>query len=230
MNIAILDGVVIAVVFISAILAMFRGFVREILSIAAWVAAAVLAYLFYGELLPYVSQYVDNQTVAIGLSAAGIFLVSLIVVSLITMKISDYVMDSPIGALDRLLGFVFGAARGVLLVVVAVIFFNWLVDEPNRPSWVTQAASYPQLSELGDRLLAVIPDDPESAIRGAFEGGSDNPASAPTTSTPTQTAPAPTTTTPGQQSQIDQLIDATSGNGSSTTPAPTTGTTSGSNN
>ncbi len=124
MNIAILDGVVIAVVLISALLAMFRGFVREVLSIAAWVAAAILAYLFYEDLLPFISQYVDNRTIAIGISAAAIFLVSLIIVSLITMKISDYVMDSPVGAVDRLLGFVFGVARGVLLVVVAVIFLS----------------------------------------------------------------------------------------------------------
>lgn len=173
MNIAILDGVVIAVVLISAILAMFRGFVREVLSIAAWVAAAVLAYLFYEQLLPYVSQYIDKTEIAIGVSAAAIFLVSLIVVSLITMKISDFVMDSPVGAIDRLLGFIFGAARGILLVVVAVIFFNWLVDAENRPAWVTTAATYPELSELGDKLLAAIPDDPESAIRGAFEGAGE---------------------------------------------------------
>lgn len=170
MNIAILDGVVIAVIFISAILAMFRGFVREVLSIAAWVAAAILAYVFYADLLPYVSEYVANPSVAVGLSAAAVFLVSLIVVSLITMKISDFVMDSPVGALDRLIGFIFGAARGLLLVVVAVIFFNWLVEQPNRPAWVTTAASYPQLSQLGNQLLTAIPDDPENAIRGVIEG------------------------------------------------------------
>ena len=143
MELAILDGVVAAVVLISALLAMFRGFVREVLSIAAWVAAAILAYLFYEDLLPYVAEYVSNPTVAIIISAAAIFLVSLIVVSLITMRISDFVMDSPVGALDRLLGFIFGAARGVLLLVVAALFFNYLVDEPDRPEWVTTAMSYP---------------------------------------------------------------------------------------
>lgn len=173
MNIAILDGVVIAVVAISALLAMFRGFVREVLSIAAWVAAAVLAFLFYEELVPYVTEYVNNRAIAVGLSAAAIFLVSLIVVSLITMKISDFVMDSPVGTLDRLLGLLFGAARGVLLVVVAVIFFNWLVDSENRPAWVTEATLYPQLAAWGDVLLDAIPDDPEAAIRGAFEDANE---------------------------------------------------------
>ena len=170
MELAILDGVVAAVVLISALLAMFRGFVREVLSIAAWVAAAILAYLFYEDLLPYVAEYVSNPTVAIIISAAAIFLVSLIVVSLITMRISDFVMDSPVGALDRLLGFIFGAARGVLLLVVAALFFNYLVDEPDRPEWVTTAMSYPELSRLSEQLLAAIPDDPEAAIRGALEG------------------------------------------------------------
>ncbi|WP_108659739.1 CvpA family protein [Acuticoccus kandeliae] len=219
MNIAILDGVVIAVVLISALLAMFRGFVREVLSIAAWVAAAILAYLFYEDLLPFVSQYVDNRTIAIGVSAAAIFLVSLIIVSLITMKISDFVMDSPVGALDRLIGFVFGAARGLLLVVVAVIFFNWLVDEANRPAWVTTAVSYERLSNLGEELLAAIPDDPEAAIRGAFEPEETTPAStAPATPAPV-TTPAPATTTPAP--------DATAPTSPApTAPAPSTDTSS----
>lgn len=230
MNIAILDGVVIAVVFISAILAMFRGFVREVLSIAAWVAAALLAYLFYEQLTPFMSQYVNNQAIAIGLSAAAIFLVSLIVVSLITMKISDFVMDSPIGPLDRLLGFLFGAARGVLLVVVAVIFFNWLVDEENRPAWVTNAMTYPELSSLGDQLLAAIPDDPEAAIRGAFE--EEEAPAAPAPAAPAAT-PAPTTTpapatqaapaAPAPQTDSDglnQLIDGATGTDGTSTIAP----------
>ncbi|MEM8550865.1 MAG: CvpA family protein [Pseudomonadota bacterium] len=206
MNFAILDGVVIAVVFLSAILAMFRGFVREILSIAAWVAAALLAYLFYEQLVPFVSQYVDNPTIAIGLSAAAIFLVSLIVVSLITMKISDFVMDSPIGALDRFLGFLFGAARGLLLVVVAVIFFNWLVDEENRPAWVTTAMTYPELSQLGEQLLDAIPDDPEAAIRGAFEEEAPERVN----------QPGDTGVEQNNREGLNQLIDGATGNNDGT--------------
>lgn len=207
MNIAILDGVVLAVVLISALLAMFRGFVREVLSIAAWVAAAILAYLFYDDLTPYIGQYVDSRSVAVGLAAAAVFLVSLIVVSLITMKISDFVMDSPVGALDRLLGFIFGAARGLLLVVVAVIFFNWLVDAANRPQWVTTAVSYPQLSKWGEDLLNVIPDDPEGAIRGAFDDGAE-----PTGPAEPAGPAGPQPLEPNEQDQLDQLLDSTDPN------------------
>ena len=213
MNFAILDGVVVAVIFISAVLAMFRGFVREVLSIAAWVVAAILAYAFYEDLVPYVLQYVDNRSLAVGISAGGIFLVSLIVVSLITMKISDFVMDSPVGSLDRLIGFIFGAARGLLLVVVAVIFFNWLVDETSRPQWVTTAASYPQLSQLGQDLLAAIPDDPERAIRGAFEPEAAGSPDAPTAPTAPIEADAPPDTgvaetdTPVELDRTGEAVD-----------------------
>jgi len=220
MNIAILDGVVVAVVLVSAILAMFRGFVREVLSIAAWVAAAILAYLFYEELVPYVSQYIDNPTIAIGVSAAAIFLVSLIIVSLITMKISDFVMDSPVGPIDRLLGFIFGAARGILLAVVAVIFFNWLVDAQNRPAWVTTAATYPELSRLGDRLLSAIPDDPESAIRDAFEGAGE---AMQDTGEAVENAAEPagtSTVTPQNREGLDQLIDGAADNSTVIAPTP----------
>jgi membrane protein required for colicin V production len=153
------------------------------------------------------------------LSAAAIFLVSLIVVSLITMKISDFVMDSPVGVVDRLFGFAFGAARGVLLAVVAVIFFNWLVDDANRPQWVTAAVTYPELSRLGEELLSAIPDDPEAAIRGAFE---EEPGGAGRTGGSAGGQAAPTNYDEQQQQQIDQLIDATQGeNGGQTTDETT---------
>lgn len=222
MNIAILDGVVIAVILISAILAMIRGFVREVLSIAAWVAAAILAYLFYPEVLPYVTQHVTTQeTLAIALSAAAIFLVALIVVSIITMKISDFVMDSPVGVLDRLLGLAFGAARGLLLVVVATIVFNYVLDEGDRPDWVVTSVSYPELTELGSQLLALFPEDPETAIRGLFDE-TDNAAST------GAAAPAAPTLEPQQQEELQQLFDAQD-NGT-TTGGATGGTDTGAQN
>lgn len=124
MPITILDGILLVIMFLSAILAMIRGFVREVLSIASWVAAAIAAFLLYKQVLPFVQQYIAQENVALGVSVAGVFLITLILVSYITMRISDFVLDSRIGALDRSLGFVFGALRGLLLVVVAMLFFK----------------------------------------------------------------------------------------------------------
>lgn len=164
MPITPLDGILLVIMLISAVLAMIRGFVREVLSIASWVAAAVAAYLLYERVLPYAKQYISHDLVALGASVAVIFLVTLVIVSYITMRISDFVLDSRIGALDRTLGFVFGAVRGMLLVVVGMMFFNWFVHPDQQPGWILQAKSRPILLSIGERLVAVLPEDPEQAI------------------------------------------------------------------
>ncbi|MGH0003206.1 CvpA family protein [Pseudovibrio ascidiaceicola] len=174
MPITLLDGILLVIMLISGVLAMIRGFVREVLSIASWVAAAVAAYLFYGSLKPFVLQHVTNDTLATAIAAGAVFLVTLIVVSYITMRISDFVLDSRIGALDRTLGFVFGAARGFLLVVVALLFFNWFVPEPRQPNWIMDAKSRHLLVTSGQSLVAALPEDPERAIMDQIrkQGGS----------------------------------------------------------
>jgi len=186
MSVTLLDGLIVVIVLLSAVLAMIRGFVREVLSIASWVAAAVAAYAFYEQLLPITKQYVSNEHIALGLTIAAIFFVTLIIVSIITMKISDFVIDSKIGILDRSLGFVFGAARGLLLVVVAMLFFNWLVPPAQQPTWVAAAKSKPMLDDLGTKLIAVLPAGPDAAILEKIRPGTPEPV------TP-QTGPVPRT-------------------------------------
>lgn len=165
MPITIFDGIVIGVVLFSAVLAMVRGFSREILSIVSWGGSAAAAYYFYPTLLPYAKRYTDDDRIAIVGSAAVVFLIALIVISFITMKIADFIIDSRIGALDRTLGFLFGAARGVLLLVVAVAFWNWLVDPAHRPDWVNNAKSKPLLDSLVVKLEAALPDQFAQMIR-----------------------------------------------------------------
>ncbi len=170
MPITLLDGILIVIMLISALLAMIRGFVREVLSIAAWLAAAAAAFFFYDDILPFVEQQIAHKQIALAVAAAGVFLVTLLVVSFITMRISDFVLDSRIGALDRTLGFVFGAARGLLLVVVGMLFFNWfLPDEEMQPTWVAGAKSKPLLNAVGGRLMAALPEDPERDILEQFQ-------------------------------------------------------------
>lgn len=170
MPVTVLDIIVVVVVLISAILAMVRGFVREVLSVASWVAAAAAAYFFYKPVVPYVSPYFDSQTVSIVVAAAAIFFVALIIASYITMKIADFVIDSRIGAVDRVLGFIFGAVRGILIVVIALLFFGWLVPHP--PNWITAARTKPVLDDLGQRLMAALPEDAEAWITDKL-GGDD---------------------------------------------------------
>lgn len=175
MPITIFDGIVIAVVLFSALLAMVRGFSREILSIASWGGSVAAAYYLYPVLLPYARNYTDDDKIAIAGSAGVVFLVSLIVISFITSRIADFIIDSRIGALDRTLGFLFGAARGVLLVVVAMLFFNWLVPT-NQPDWVTNAKSKPMLDSFGQQLIELLPADPDKSLIEKLKPKADAPA------------------------------------------------------
>jgi membrane protein required for colicin V production len=163
MPVSPLDLAVLAIILVSALLASVRGFTREVLAIVSWAAAAVAALYFHPQVLPYTKQYISNPTVALIAAIAAVFLVSLIVVSLITVKISDFILDSKIGPLDRSLGFLFGAARGALIAVVAFMFFTWLIPDKGQPAWVKDSRTRPLLESSGQALVSLLPDDPESA-------------------------------------------------------------------
>ena len=160
----VLDFWLLAVMLVSGVLAMVRGFMREVLSIASWVIAAVVTLYGYSRVLPFVKQYIQQDLLATGIAVGGLFLLTLLIVSLFTVKISDLVLDSRIGALDRTLGFLFGLARGLIIMVVAFLFFTWLVPAKTEPDWVKNARSRQILQGTGDWLKSLLPDDPENAI------------------------------------------------------------------
>ncbi|MCR4282969.1 MAG: CvpA family protein [Bauldia sp.] len=207
MPLTILDMIVIVVVFVSATLAMVRGFVREVLSVASWVAAVAAAYFFYKPVVPLIRPYVESSTVTTIIAAAAIFFVALIVASYVTTKISDFVIDSRIGAIDRGLGFLFGAARGVLLVVIALLFFTWLVQTP--PGWVANAQSKPILDNLGEQLMAALPDDIEAALMKRFKPDEGDATGAGDATPPADDAapnPPDANYGTGTRQNLDQLI------------------------
>ncbi len=161
-----LDIFLIVVMLISGLLAMVRGFMREVLSIVAWVAAAGAALYSFPKLLPYATQYFGgwNEWVVKGIVVGGVFLGTLIIVSIFTVRLSDKILDSRIGALDRSLGFLFGLARGLIIVVVAFIFFNWLVPAKSQPDAIKNARSRVVLQGTGDWLESLLPENLDTYI------------------------------------------------------------------
>ena len=159
-----LDIGLIAVVLVSALLSMLRGFTREILAIGSWIAAAVAAYYFYPLVLPYLQPYISKTSVAQGASAALVFFVTLILVSILTVKLSDAILDSKIGALDRSLGFLFGVGRGYLLCVIAFVFFAWLVPPKSYPIWVQSSKTKGWLEATGSSLESMLPDNLDNEL------------------------------------------------------------------
>jgi len=182
------DVGVAVLVLISAILATARGFTREILSLATWVgAAAVAAYLYFYQpelLKPYFADELIGKIVLVG---AG-FLVSLIILHLITMRIADFVVDSRIGPLDRTLGFIFGVARGVLIAVVGVIFLLWLIPGGQQP-WLQDSKSLPMLRNFGDSLIAMLPPDLETQVTDLLQRRGDDDGSPDETPVPQENVP-----------------------------------------
>lgn len=162
------DVGVAVLVLISAILATARGFTREILSLATWAGSAAIAAYMYFYHKDIAEKYIDNTLVATGVTVVGTFLVALIVLHLLTMWIGDMVVDSRIGPLDRTLGFVFGAARGVLICIVAAVFANFLLA-PKLPDMVANAKSYQPLLSAGDWLINLLPPDVETQFRNFLD-------------------------------------------------------------
>jgi membrane protein required for colicin V production len=215
MPVTILDMIVIGVVLISALLAALRGFTREVLAIGSWALAALAAYVFHPQAIPLVQQYVTtSKALILPVAAGGIFLLTLLVAYFLTSKLSDMILDSRIGALDRTLGFMFGAARGLLLAVVGWLFFSWLApEERNQPVWIKDAKLKPMLISAGDTLKGLLPDNPEETlrkIRGKTPDG-ETPKE-PATDQPQRRSetPAPSTTaaaTPQDRAGLQRIID-----------------------
>ena len=203
-----LDLAVIAIVLVSALLSMLRGFSREVLAIASWAAAAAAAYSFYPLVVPYLTPYIHKDIIAQAAAAAIVFFATLILVSLITVRLSDAILDSKIGALDRTLGFLFGVVRGFLLAVVAFAIFNWLVSEKQQPEWVRTAKTRPVLTDTADKIVAMLPEDAAATVdawiksRANVAPASEEPAdesSAPATTKPTVPPPAAAPAMPPQK-------------------------------
>ena len=165
MPITLLDGLLLGLTLVSAALAMVRGLSRELLSIVSWGADAVVAFLFYEQAAPLVQPYVDHELIAKLVAAGAIFLVVLILVTIVTMRIADLIIDSRIGPLDRTLGFVFGAARGVLIAAVAVWFLGFFVDG-KQIAWIDNAKSKPFLDSIAQSLVNMLPENLDELLPG----------------------------------------------------------------
>ena len=130
----IIDGVVALVIVLSALLAYSRGFVREALAIAGWIVAGILAFIFAPQVEPLVKEIpmigsfiADSCELSMIGAFAVVFAVALIVASFITPLFSSLVQRSALGGLDQGLGFVFGVARGILLVAIAYFVYDTVV-------------------------------------------------------------------------------------------------------
>lgn len=163
----IIDGIVAVIIVLSALLAYSRGLVREAMAIVGWVAAAVLAFLFAPRVeplikeLPVVGEFIsDSCELSVIAAFAAVFTVALIVMSFFTPLFSSLVRRSAAGGVDQALGFLFGVARGVLLVAIAFFIYNTVITAQNFPV-VDDSRSAQVFSRFTDQIEA---QNPEAAL------------------------------------------------------------------
>lgn len=158
------DLVVIAAVLLSALLAFARGFVREVLSIAAWIAAALVTLWGFNSVAPIARSYIEQRYVADAAAGLCLFTASLIAFSMLTHALSARVQDSSLSAIDRSLGFGFGVARGAAVVCLAFLFTTWLWRQDEEPEWLRTARTRPMLASGAELLRTLLPARPGEGL------------------------------------------------------------------
>lgn len=171
----IVDAVVAVIILMSAILAYSRGFVREALAIAGWVAAAVLAFIFAPQAEPLVKQIPvldkflgDSCELSIITAFAGVFALSLIVMSIFTPVFASAVQRSALGGVDQGLGFLFGVLRGILLVAVALVVYARVLSGSTVPV-VEKSRSATIFASLEQRLNEEVPEGAPGWILARYQ-------------------------------------------------------------
>ena len=220
-----LDIGVIAVIGLSAVFAFARGFVREALSIVAWVGAAVITLYGFTQVYALVDPMVKNPLLSQLIAGFGLFILSLIVFTIVTSIIARSVRGSALSPIDRTLGFIFGLARGIFVVSLAYLVVDAFVSPNDRPPWLQQAKSEPYLHQganllrgllpeqlklrsaaAGDEMIrAVTPAIEAERARRALTNPTPAPAAKPDAQQPAAAAPPPSYS-PAERRNLDRII------------------------
>ena len=150
-----LDYAVIGVFAVSVVLGAWRGLVREVISIVGWVIAFLAANLLAGPLGPAMPQAIPSPELRVAAAYLAVFVGSLFVTALAGLLLSKIVKAVGLGGVDRLLGALFGAVRGLLIAVVAGLLAG-LTSAPRQPYW-RDSASGPLLAQAALALKPLLP-------------------------------------------------------------------------
>lgn len=162
------DLAVIGILLVSAVLAFARGFVHEVLSMAAWIGAAFAVVFGLPYARPIARELISLPLLADVAAGGVIFIIALLILSLITRSVSRRVQDSALNAVDRSLGFAFGILRGALLVCLAYIPLAWMMAPSEQPAWMRDARTRPWV-EQGAGVIQALFDRQHAASQQALD-------------------------------------------------------------
>jgi membrane protein required for colicin V production len=171
------DIVVLAVIALSTLLALGRGFVKEVLSIFGWIGAAIgtlLIFFYVPQIREFFGKQIAEPVLADIVCAVAIFVVLLIVLGFFNHAIASRVHASSLGPLDKSLGLVFGLARGIVLVALAhMAMTDWFLPEKaRRPDVINQARTEPYVAMAADFIKSKIPQEWKDRASAVFDEGS----------------------------------------------------------
>ncbi|MCA1805080.1 MAG: CvpA family protein [Xanthomonadaceae bacterium] len=129
-----MDFFILGVILVSGLLSLWRGFVKEALSLITWIAAPVIAILFYEDFAPWFERWVSVPSARIALAFGILLVLVLILGGLVNYLVGQLVSKTGLTGTDRALGIVFGIARGVMVVGVLVLLAG-LTQVPQDPWW-----------------------------------------------------------------------------------------------
>ena len=154
------DIIVLILVGVGAIGGFLRGLVQEVLSLAAWILALFAIHYLHTDLTNYLDPYIGTGSGASVLAFALLLLIPYAAMKLIAGRAGQASRSSVLGPIDRVLGFGFGAIKGVIIVVVAfsllVLGYDTVWGTAGRPSWITTARTYPFVNTSADQLVQMI--------------------------------------------------------------------------
>ncbi len=162
------DAAVVAVVLISALIALWRGFVKEVLSLAAWAGAALVALWGHRYAQPYARTFIDSDLLSSIVAGVALFVVSLLVFAMIAHGIAALVHKSnALSAVDRSLGFAFGLARGGLLLGLGWLALAWALPVEKQPGWLHDSRTRPAVEWVAEFLIGLAPPEFRGQVRQA---------------------------------------------------------------
>lgn len=188
-QLSVFDAGVLIILGLSGLLSFFRGFIREVFSLAAWIGATLITVYNFPRVAEWLKPQVENDMAAVGIATLGTFMVALISISIFNSIFMRFLKkSSDVGLLDNGLGLLFGLFRGALLICLAYYTMTLVMDEKDYPPYVAQAKTRPYVAKGAEWVASLAPDylstfdkdDPEGSLNRINEGlnlpGDANPA------------------------------------------------------
>lgn len=165
MSFSLIDIAVVAIILISLLVGLFRGFIREILSLISWVASFLLAYKFATMGSVYLEPYLDQEKLRIAAAFAIIFVIALIVISVISYLLYRLFAIAGISGVDRSLGTLFGLIRGIVIVALLILMLRFM-DFTSQPWW-KESMLVQYFEPVTELIRSVLPEDIAKFVKPA---------------------------------------------------------------